>query len=203
MSHPSDASIRRDFVNAARATAAIAGAFALVAGIAVAASRPPSVVAAEHAVRSAPVVVAPPPSSVPGKAAQEGPASGAPAQSSQPSNDGVTIIEVEMGEFFFTPSAIEVPPGRPVRFVVRNTGVAPHEFLIGDEHAQEDAEKEMAKGTSGGNHSHDGGIPSLLLDPGVSGVIEATFAPGEELVIGCHVPGHWNAGMRGTLRVVA
>ncbi len=39
-------------------------------------------------------------------------------------------IEVEMGEWGFKPARVEVKPGETVRFVVRNTGQLPHEFMF-------------------------------------------------------------------------
>ena len=39
-------------------------------------------------------------------------------------------VEVEMDEWGFSPAAIEVTPGETIRFLVRNTGNLPHEFMF-------------------------------------------------------------------------
>lgn len=60
----------------------------------------------------------------------------------------------------------------------------------------------MAKGgASAASHSHGDEVPSLYLEAGGRGILEVTFDEPTELLIGCHVPGHWAAGMRGTLSV--
>ncbi|MEA2026476.1 MAG: plastocyanin/azurin family copper-binding protein [Chloroflexota bacterium] len=42
----------------------------------------------------------------------------------------------------------------------------------------------------------------MSLEPGVSVEVVATFDEAGEMLIGCHVPGHWEAGMRGTITVL-
>ena len=61
-----------------------------------------------------------------------------------------------------------------------------------DDHDADEAE-DGAHGSDGG---HDAGIPSLSLEPGGTGEIVMTFDAGGTTIIGCHVPGHWAAGMR-------
>ena len=121
-----------------------------------------------------------------------------PAPSQDP--NAPLVIKVRMDEFSFSPSRMSAPAGRLIRFEVVNSGVAPHEFLVGDEHAQEEAEREMAKGGAADGHSH-GDTLSIYLDAGETGVLETTFEAPVELLVGCHVPGHWAAGMKGTLTV--
>jgi uncharacterized cupredoxin-like copper-binding protein len=50
---------------------------------------------------------------------------------------------------------------------------------------------------------HDADIPSLSLEPGETGEIIMTFDAGGNTIIGCHVPGHWAAGMRQDVTVVS
>ena len=56
---------------------------------------------------------------------------------------------------------------------------------------------EMAVG--GMSHGHDN---ALSLKAGESGSLRMTFAEAGSLLIGCHEPGHDNAGMKATLTVV-
>lgn len=112
--------------------------------------------------------------------------------------EGAMVVEVEMVDVAFVPTTISVPAGQPIRFVFQNTGTAVHEAVIGDEHVQEEHEEAMQ---AGGGHDdahgddHHGMIPSISLDPGESGELVHTFASPGSTLIGCHVPGHYAAGM--------
>ena len=183
----------RDFKLAAAIFSAVAVAFAVVGIGAVAAAMPERAVVAPASVSTAREAETP--------SVAEAPATTAPLPQPPAEDPNAPLaIEVEMGEFSFTPSRITVPAGRQVRFEIVNHGVAPHEFLVGDQHAQDEAEREMAKGSSAGGHVHDDTL-SIYLDAGESGVLETTFDAPASLLIGCHVPGHWAAGMKGTLTV--
>lgn len=194
-SAPTDDDTLREFRLAARVMTAIAAGFFSIGGIAIAVAAPgPST--AERVSAAAPAV----------PAREAAPAATAPAPTvttaASVQAGAPVVVEVTMGEFFFAPEHITVPVGRPIRFEVTNPGVVPHEFLVGDRHAQDEAEKAMAKGGKNAEpgHSHRGAA-SIYLEPGASGVLEATFdAPGK-LLVGCHVPGHYAAGMKGTFTV--
>jgi uncharacterized cupredoxin-like copper-binding protein len=111
-------------------------------------------------------------------------------------------VEIDMLDTFaFEPSAITVQAGETVRFVVHNTGVHPHDFTVGDEMDQMHHAEEMAQGMHGG---HGANANAITVEAGQTGELLFTFpaAPAEWL-IGCHIPGHYAAGMKGTLSVVA
>lgn len=110
---------------------------------------------------------------------------------------GPMVVEVVMDEFSYRPRRVQVPAGVPVVLEVVNVGKVDHEIVIGDEHVQDEAEAAMADG----GHAHDGDVPALDLRPGERGTIEATFQEPGTLLLGCHVPGHWAAGMKGFLDV--
>jgi uncharacterized cupredoxin-like copper-binding protein len=94
------------------------------------------------------------------------------------------------------PDPIEVPAGVPVTFVVHNSGTVEHEFVIGDEEVQAEHEEEMA----GGGMGHDE-PNAILVDPGETKELTWTFEAAGETLAGCHVPGHYPAGMKATIRV--
>lgn len=203
MTVPTDADTRREFRLAARLMAALAVGFFAVSAVTVATAMPDETLSSRAAAfqparPEPPVVAAAPVPTASPAAGDEGHADPiTPSPVAAP--DAPLVVEVKMGEFFFSPKRISAPAGRLIRFEVSNPGVVPHEFLIGDAHAQDDAEREMAKGTkAGAGHTHDG-TSSILLAAGESGVLEARFDTPGELLIGCHVPGHWAAGMQGTL----
>lgn len=117
----------------------------------------------------------------------------------EPTADGeVAVVEVEMNEFAYEPSELTVPAGETVRFVFTNTGDIEHEAMIGTPHEQEEFESD---GHGGHGESHHGEVAAITLAPGETGELQVTFDEPAELLLGCHLPGHWDAGMKATLTV--
>ena len=94
------------------------------------------------------------------------------------------------------PASISVKAGVPVRFVVTNSGATDHEFFLGDEAAQAGHGNEMS------------GMPGMSDDPagiglkaGETKTLEYTFAKAGSYLAGCHVNGHYEAGMMATITV--
>lgn len=107
-------------------------------------------------------------------------------------------IEVSLGDdFLMDPAVMSVALGIPVTFVVTNTGSVDHEFFLGSEESQAEHEKEMA-GMGGMSHDEPMGIG---LKPGVTKELTVTFDQVGTLVAGCHVNGHYLAGMKATINV--
>ena len=97
----------------------------------------------------------------------------------------------------FEPAALTVKAGEPITFVVKNAGAIVHEFFVGSEAEQVDHAAEMAAGGMG--HGHDNAIG---VAPGKTGSLTMTFATAGSFLVGCHEPGHYEAGMVGALTVV-
>jgi uncharacterized cupredoxin-like copper-binding protein len=99
----------------------------------------------------------------------------------------------------FSPPRLTVRQGETVRFVVRNEGKAMHELVLGTlEELQQHAEW-MRRFP---NMEHE--EPYMVhLAPGQSGEIVWQFTTPGEFHFGCLVPGHFEAGMKGQIRVVA
>ena len=97
----------------------------------------------------------------------------------------------------FAPDPITVKAGVPITFIVRNAGLIIHEFVVGTEAEQADHGAQMA--TGGMAHGHDN---ALSVEPGKTSSLTMTFAKAGSIVIGCHEPGHYDAGMKATLTVV-
>ena len=106
-------------------------------------------------------------------------------------------IQITMNDQMrFEPATFEVAVGETVRFDVRNDGQIVHEFYVGTADDQVAHEAEMAAGHATHDHTN-----SVNVDPGQTKPLELTFARAGTLEVGCHVPGHWPAGMRGTITV--
>ena len=109
-------------------------------------------------------------------------------------------IEVRMLDTMqFVPSSIQVKAGETIRIVSKNDGQLPHELVVGTEAELRDHAAAM-KHSPG--HAH-GGAKAITVAPGQTGELVASFPAPQELQIACLVPGHFEAGMRGTLQVVA
>ena len=108
--------------------------------------------------------------------------------------DRVRTVEVTIHYSRFDPSTLTFEPGTTVRFEVRNTDPIDHEFILGDEEVQAVHER--------GTESHHGARPGEISIPaGTTRTTTYTFAEAATLIFGCHLPGHYAFGMRGTVTV--
>ena len=98
-----------------------------------------------------------------------------------------------MRDIAFSPASVTVPNGQPVRLVFHNTGKVAHDAFVGDEQAQMEHEREM--GSAMGGMRHDSG-DAITVEPGKTGSLTHTFRSGDQLLVGCHQPGHYAAGMK-------
>ena len=103
----------------------------------------------------------------------------------------VRTIDVEMVDIAYAPTEVEVEAGETVRFVFTNNGEALHEAYVGDAAAQDDHAKEMGEG--GGMAMEEGN--EVEVEPGETGDLTYTFDDAGQMQIGCHQPGHYEAGM--------
>jgi uncharacterized cupredoxin-like copper-binding protein len=103
-------------------------------------------------------------------------------------------VEITIRHSRFLPANFEVAPGTTVTFVLRNTDPIDHEFILGDENAQGRHET--------GTETHHGAKPGEISVPaGGEASTSYTFSEPGTVLIGCHLPGHYAYGMRGSVRV--
>jgi Cu+-exporting ATPase len=106
-------------------------------------------------------------------------------------------IQVETTDALrFTPAQLSVRAGETIAFEIRNPGAVPHEFFIGTPAEQQAHEREMASGTP--MHAEPGQVD---VPAGQTARLVYTFGQPGTLEYGCHVPGHYPAGMRGTIQI--
>jgi magnesium-transporting ATPase (P-type) len=98
----------------------------------------------------------------------------------------------------FNPGDLTVAEGETIAFTVTNSGSLEHEFVIGDAEVQAEHENEMAEDDDGHGEEE---TYAIELAPGETRTIVYTFDDTGELQYGCHVPGHYAAGMFGTITV--
>jgi P-type Cu+ transporter len=115
-----------------------------------------------------------------------------------PAGPADRTIQVEANDQMrFVPEDITVQAGETIAFEITNTGRIPHEFVLGDAHVQEEHAADMAGGD--GHHGDDSAY-AVTIPPGETRTLVYTFeATGEPLYYGCHIPGHYEAGMVGTI----
>ena len=112
-------------------------------------------------------------------------------------------IDVRMDDRMrFTPDRLEVQAGETIRFVVHNAGRSLHEMVLGTEEEIRAHAQAMQQGTAQQNHSHEPGV-AIEVEPGKTGELVVRFDRAGSWQIACLIPGHYEAGMRGTLQVKA
>lgn len=126
------------------------------------------------------------------------PTAPSPVPPSVASTSAVARIEVTLTDALqIEPASMVVPVGVPVTFVVTNSGLADHEFYLGDEAAQSEHGKEMAD-MGGMAHDEPEGIG---VKPGQTKELTYTFVKAGSTLAGCHVAGHYGAGMKAEITV--
>jgi len=101
----------------------------------------------------------------------------------------------------FTPNHIAVQTGETIRFVVHNAGRTAHEMVLGSNEAIGQHAEAMRQGTGHEvGHSHGTGA-AITVAAGGTGELVVHFAQAVQLQMACLIPGHYEAGMRGTLTV--
>ena len=112
----------------------------------------------------------------------------------------------------FVPPIVDLVPGETILLHVVNGGLEVHEAIIGDSAVQEAWERAEAVAVGG----PPGRTPDVSVSAELAGV-RVIVGSGERaditwtvpsdptavaaLVIGCHIPGHWERGMRAAVRI--
>lgn len=120
---------------------------------------------------------------------------GEPAEASEADR----VVEITANDdFTFDPAAVTVASGEKVTFRVTNAGVIPHDFTLGDAQMQDEHEAEMAE--MGGTMAHEE-ANVFALEPGETKEMTWHLTGAGEIIFGCHQPGHYAAGMFGTVTI--
>jgi uncharacterized cupredoxin-like copper-binding protein len=102
------------------------------------------------------------------------------------------VVRIEHSQF--QPSDLSFKRGEAVRFVIRNDDPIDHEFILGDQEVQERHED--------GREQEHGAIPGeISIDAGKEASTTYVFERRGSFIYGCHLPGHYDYGMKGTVQV--
>jgi uncharacterized cupredoxin-like copper-binding protein len=108
------------------------------------------------------------------------------------------VVEIQTTDaLIFEPADITVAPGETVTFRLSNDGALVHDFTLGDQATQDEHEAEMSE-MDGMAHDE----PNVAAIP-AGETVEITWTFGNEgtVLVGCHQPGHYSAGMSGRITV--
>ena len=113
-------------------------------------------------------------------------------------------------DYVFNPSVLDVVPGETVNLHVINGGLDVHEAIIGDATVQDAWEAAEAAAAD----APPGPTPAVSVPPELEGlrivvesgqrvdIVWTVPSTSEPLVVGCHIPGHWDEGMHIPVRFV-
>ena len=122
---------------------------------------------------------------------------GAPGNPKKPAR----MIEVTMkegdGKMEYVPSRVEVKRGEQIRFVIKNVGELPHEFVLA---STADNLKHAALMQKYPDMEHDD-PNGKTLQPKANSEILWRFTKRGEFEFACLIPGHREAGMTGKIVV--
>lgn len=119
---------------------------------------------------------------------------GEPADASQADR---TIHIVGNDQLQFDPETVDVQVGETIAFEIENTGSVDHEFVLGSADYQEEHEEEMQSGEMEMGHEPN----ELEVPAGETATLAWHFTGAGTTEFGCHEPGHFPAGMVGTITV--
>ncbi len=109
----------------------------------------------------------------------------------------VTMKETDDGKMLFSPANLQVRKGQTVKLRIKNIGELDHEFVL-DEHAKITEHKAVMEKFPEMEHDDPN---SIRLAPGEAGDIVWKFTNDGGFQFACLVPGHYDAGMHGEVKV--
>jgi len=117
----------------------------------------------------------------------------------EPGLEPSQTIEISMADTMrFSPSELEINKGDVVKFVVSNDGALQHEFVLGTADSLSEHADLMIKFP---NMEHE--EPYMAhVDPGTVMEIIWQFTESGTFEFGCLLPGHFQAGMKGTIKIL-
>ena len=115
--------------------------------------------------------------------------------------DADRVIDlVTRDDFTYTPDTLSIALGETITFRVTNEGAIAHDFTLGRSDLQDAHDLEMAE--MGGMDMEDE-HNAFMIEPGETKELTWHFTEPGEVLIGCHVVGHYAAGMKATINVEA
>lgn len=108
-----------------------------------------------------------------------------------------TVVVEASDTMRYKPDVITVKRGETVKFVVKNIGKLPHEMVLGDAKSLKEHAEVMRKHP---DMEHDDPNAAKVA-PGGTGTLVWKFTRTGTVDFACLIPGHYEAGMKGSIRV--
>lgn len=139
-----------------------------------------------------------------------------------PASEADRVVDIDMNdEMRFVPDEVTVAEGETITFRLHNRGRIAHDFTIGDAETQAAHDDEMRSTAAmvpgrAGSHAMgprsamppagmvadpagaDHGGNAITVAPGNTAELTWHFTQVADILFGCHIPGHYDAGMRGS-----
>lgn len=113
-----------------------------------------------------------------------------------------TITVTARDTMKYEPDSVSIDEGTTVRFVVENAGQLQHSFTLATPAQQREHEKEMQGMPADQLAGHMAEDPNgIVVQPGETGSITWRFTKARTVQFACHIPGHYQAGMKGSIHV--
>lgn len=122
------------------------------------------------------------------------------AKVGRPGDPKKVVRTVEIGAYDtmrFNHAQFTVKQGETVRIVVRNAGKLPHELVLGDEKSLRE-HAELMRRFPGMEHADPN---QVTVAPGETRELVWQFTRAGTVHFACLLPGHYEAGMKGTITV--
>lgn len=113
------------------------------------------------------------------------------------------VISVDLLDFTFEPAIVDVRRGESVRFVAVNRSDLPHELFIGSPVEQDQHHALHAAAAPDMHDELDDGLTGIYVPARGTAQFTYQFDHEGEVLMGCHLVGHFEAGMVGVIRVAA
>ncbi len=109
-------------------------------------------------------------------------------------------ISIDMGDNMrFSPANVQAKQGETIRFVIKNSGKIKHEFVLGTAAALKEHYEVMKKFPDMEHFD-----PNMVtLAPSQTGEIVWQFSKSGKVEFACLQPGHYEAGMKGSVTVTS
>ena len=107
---------------------------------------------------------------------------------------GPVTVEIHVRYSHYSPATVRVPIGRPVRFVLVNEDPIDHEWIVGDAAVHD-------RHRNGTEARHDARSTEVTINALSTSSTTITFDEPDDVQFICHLPGHEQYGMVGTLIV--
>ncbi len=119
------------------------------------------------------------------------------------------IVKIDAAAVRYEPRTITVTVGQPVVLRITNTSTIDHEALLGDDKVQKAHAAEMKDAEAMGHDMASHGTTTkakpgegfVTIAPKKTAEIRTTFTKVGRTILGCHLKGHYEGGMRLTVIV--